>query len=131
MLYIDDLCSAVERAIVSEGMEGRVLEVHDGAENGYSWQQVADAAGRYFGRNVRSISIPLAVLWPIALANQGIGKLVGSAPMLTPGKLREMYHADWACRDNPLSQATNWKPTVTILEGFKRSCVWYEREGWF
>ncbi len=131
MIYIDDLCTAVERAVASDDITGHNLEVHDGTENGYSWPEVADAAGQYFGRRVRSVMVPRAVLWPFAVANQGIGKLIGAAPMVTPGKLREMYHLDWACRSNPLSQVTNWKPTVTILEGLKRSCIWYEREGWF
>ena len=130
MIYIDDLCSAVERAVVSEGMEGRILEVHDGARNGYSWRDVADAAGRYFGRKVRSVAVPEAAMRPLARVNRGMARLTGSAPMVTPEKLREIYHSDWVCRSNPLTASTGWTPAITIIEGFRRTCHWYEREGW-
>jgi nucleoside-diphosphate-sugar epimerase len=41
--------------------------------------------------------------------------------MLTPGKVRELTHADWVCDDAPLRAATGWKPRVLLEDGMRQT----------
>ncbi len=129
-IYIDDLCAALNALLTLPTGLQRTLEIHDGAANGYDWREIAATASQCLERRVHAFRVPHAAAWPVAAANALLGRAIGYAPMLTPGKLREAYHPDWVSASNPLSELTDWKPNVTILEGFSRSFQWYQREGW-
>jgi len=129
-VYIDDLCTALTCLLsLPTGLQ-RVLDVHDGSPKGYDWRQIAAAASQNLGHPVRAIPIPRAAAWPVAAMNASLSRLFHTAPMLTPEKLREAYHPDWVSAANPLTQLTDWKPSVTILEGFGKSLQWYQQQGW-
>lgn len=129
LIYVDDLADALA-GLVAEGPEGSVHELHDGTPEGYSWADLAEAAGVGRGPHARCIFLPrplLAGLAPLAVA---AGRVAGHVPMLTPGKVRELYHEDWVCRNALLDDETAWRPRIRFAEGFKRTLDWYRRAGW-
>ena len=50
--------------------------------------------------------------------------------MITPGKVNELFHADWVVRDNPLADCMDWKPNFVIDEGFARTITWYRENNY-
>ena len=54
----------------------------------------------------------------------------GQTPRLTPDKLRELYHPDWVCRENPLAETAGWAPALTLDQGFAATVEWYRAQGW-
>jgi dTDP-D-glucose 4,6-dehydratase len=50
--------------------------------------------------------------------------------MLTPGKVRELYHSDWVCDPGPIMARTAWRPAVRLRQGFAATISWYRQEGW-
>ncbi|MET0254319.1 MAG: hypothetical protein ABW193_00915, partial [Luteibacter sp.] len=65
---------------------------------------------------IRRLSIPAPILRVVAGVNQAAARVFGYAPMLTPGKVREITHADWVCDGRAFSEATGWQPAF----GFER-----------
>ncbi len=53
-------------------------------------------------------------------------RLLGYAPMLTPGKLREISHPDWLCDSHDFAEATGWRAAVVLEQGLARA---YGRQG--
>jgi hypothetical protein len=49
--------------------------------------------------------------------------------MFTPGKARELLHADWAARPLP-DAASDWSPVHNLVEGFEKTMRWYRLAGW-
>jgi len=71
-------------------------ELHDGQPGGYSWHDVIDTmAGLRHGKPVAAIKIPLVVVKLFSALNLITARAIGYAPMLTPGKVRELRHFDW------------------------------------
>jgi hypothetical protein len=66
---------------------------------------------------------------PAAIA-QLTGAVLQRAPMVTLGKLRELYHADWVCQglSGPLLAAA--PPRVAFEKGFATTFAWYKQSGW-
>jgi nucleoside-diphosphate-sugar epimerase len=56
----------------------------------------------------------------VGFSNAALARLVGYRPMLTPGKVREIFHPDWVCDNTAISKAVDWQPKILFEEGMKR-----------
>jgi nucleoside-diphosphate-sugar epimerase len=130
MIYVEDLAAAAVAAIGDTMPTGSIFEIHDGAEAGYSWRLITEHAARILEADVRRLRIPRTVMQAAAVANTAHGMVTGRAPMITLGKVRELYHADWFCPDNPLTRYSEWRPTILLDDGFRRTLDWYRSAGW-
>jgi nucleoside-diphosphate-sugar epimerase len=121
LLYVDDLAEAVSCLLRSQGAQnGQCFELHDGHSGGYSWRQIASIAADLNGKEPRCVSIPRPLLQILGLTNASLARLIGYQPMLTPGKVREIFHSDWVCDNTAICRATDWQPHVQFREGMRR-----------
>ena len=121
LIHVDDLAAAVSCLLRSDyAPESRCFELHDGQTGGYTWQQIATIATRLNNKKPRCLAIPRSLLQMIALVNSSLARLIGYRPMLTPGKVREIYHPDWVCDNTAISDATDWQPRILFYEGMQR-----------
>lgn len=124
MLYVEDLAAAVFAWLQQEEREKGVFAIHDGQPNGYSWDDIVAIAEQLTGRRVRKLHLPAMPLRAWTRTNAGLARLLGYAPMLTPGKLRELRHADWVCNNAALQQHLAWQPQVKLPQGLCLTCGW-------
>jgi nucleoside-diphosphate-sugar epimerase len=121
MLYVDDLAAAIRKCLLNEHLPNGVFELDDGHPRGYSWQNVIDTVAQLNAKPVRSIQIPVMVLRMLARLNLAVSRVVGYAPMLTPGKIRELRHPNWICDNTAFTDATGWRPEVSLETGLRRT----------
>lgn len=123
LIHVDDLASAVLRWLAVDAGYGRIFELDDGRPGGYDWNTVLTLAGRALGRvqPVRQVPIPVPLLRLAAWANLGAARLLGYAPMLTPGKVREITHPDWLCDSHDFVGAIGWQPTIGLESGLAQT----------
>jgi nucleoside-diphosphate-sugar epimerase len=119
LIHVDDLASAVLRWLAADAGYGSTFELDDGRPGGYDWETVLALAGRALGRitPVRRVPIPIPLLRLAAWANLGAARLLGYAPMLTPGKVREITHPDWLCDSHAFAGVIGWRPTIGLESG--------------
>ena len=114
LLHADDLAQAILAWLAAEPSVGHgCLELHDGRQEGYLFKEIAAASGR----QARILPVPQAVLASIAWTNVRLAQLTGRAPMLSPGKVRELRHPRWVCDNAAITQALDWKPEIQLREG--------------
>ncbi len=130
LIYVDDLCEAIVALLSAHIESGQTFEIRDSCVEGYSWRAIAEASSRYLGRRVIRVPVPLNVMRALASANQSWSRITGRAPRISPGKVRELFHEDWVCRDNALTRHTPWRPKVDLIEGIGLTLNWYESHGW-
>ena len=70
---------------------------------------------------VARVHVPPLVLSGIARSNAALARWLGYAPMLTPGKVRELCEPEWLCNNQPLTHATGWTPSVGLARGLERT----------
>ncbi|TAL09973.1 MAG: NAD(P)-dependent oxidoreductase [Porticoccaceae bacterium] len=121
MLYIDDLTTAVMRWLAVDWPPRRIFTLSDPTDAGYSWSEIIRIAGVVCGRRVRSVRVPSVVLDGIAGVNWAAAALLRHAPMLTPGKVRELRHSDWTCDWRELGAALDWQPRVDLATGMRNT----------
>ena len=129
LLYVEDLAEIVACLLGAPKWHGDVVEPDDG-RGGYCWTDLARIAGDHLHRRVRTVPVPWAALWlPAALA-QVLGAVLRRAPMMTIGKLRELYHADWVCRAQSGNSFSAAPARVAFEAGFATTLSWYRQRGW-
>ncbi len=119
MLHVDDLAAAMVHCLSQEGGDGLTFELDDGRAGGYDWPSVISIAQQVLrnGGKIRRLPIPITSLKLAAWTNFYAAKLLRYAPMLTPGKIREITHRDWLCDNNDITRITGWQPTCELAQG--------------
>jgi len=118
LLYVEDLADAVS-TLLHEFPEGEVLELDDGREGGYDWQEVIDIARRVRGKPIVSVPVPGWLLHSVALLSAGSARVLGYPPMLTRGKVNELRHRNWVCDTAKINRLLTWSPQVQFEQGFR------------
>lgn len=124
LIYVDDLAMALCAFARKLELQGQAYELHDGHPRGYNTDQVCDTVSELYQRHVFRLPVPKAVLQLAAGMNLAAAKMLGYAPMLTPGKVRELTHPDWTCDNRAIQKAIDWSPAVDLTEGIKRTLTW-------
>ena len=115
------LATAVLRWLDNGCDQSGIFELHDGQAGGYGWRDVTNIVTRISGRRVMHISVSESALRWMAELNLAIASLRRSAPMLTPGKVRELRHRDWVCDNMALNRAIGWSPLLPFEQGLRRT----------
>jgi nucleoside-diphosphate-sugar epimerase len=129
LLYVEDLAEIVLRLLDAPPWQGQVLEPDDG-RGGYCWPDLARIAGDHLDRRVRTLPVPWLAMWLPAAIAQLMGAVSRRAPMITLGKLRELYHADWVCQGTSGTLLAAAPPRVAFDNGFATTLAWYKQRGW-
>lgn len=130
LLHVDDLAHGL--VAVAEGYveAGRVYEADDATPEGYSWRDVARAAGHTLGFTPQVHLLPRLVVQMAGIAGGLAARITGKAQILTAGKARELYHRDWVINGVRLDATGHWKPRMKFDEGFADTLRWYQAHGW-
>jgi nucleoside-diphosphate-sugar epimerase len=130
LLYVEDLAEAIVKWLDRKCNPGCIYELHDGQPGGYSWHDVIDTVAHLRqGNSVIAIKIPLVVAKLVSMLNLVTARAIGYAPMLTPGKIRELRHSNWVCDNTALNTATGWTPKILLAEGLQRTLRWNGTSG--
>ena len=118
-LHVDDLVEAIIAWLANPARcrQGR-FEIDDGTPDGYDWPAIVAAVGT--ARN-KTVVVPAGVLRSVATANRAMAGLLGYAPMLTPGKVRELTQGSWQCGDGSFGVLTGWKPRYDLAKGLQQT----------
>jgi nucleoside-diphosphate-sugar epimerase len=120
LIAVDDLVAAIGAWLARPDADGECYEVHDGAAGGgYSWNEVLRAMETVRGGRVTAIRVPEGVLAAVAGASLAYHRVIGRAPMLTPGKVRELYYPDWTCSNERFTTRTGWTPRIDLVTGLQ------------
>ena len=117
MLHVDDLAAAIGAWLdASEACRHQTFEIDDGVSGGHDWSTVAAAAG---AKLPIILPIPRWLLAAAAWSNGLLSALLGYAPMLTRGKVRELTQARWLADNANFQAATGWQPEIDLEQGIE------------
>ena len=119
IIHVDDLAAAIVHCLGQDAGDGQTFELDDGHLGGYDWPKVIQIAQAVLcnGGKIRRLPIPIGLLKLVAWTNFYAAQLLRYAPMLTPGKIREITHSDWLCDNNDITRITGWQPTCELAQG--------------
>jgi nucleoside-diphosphate-sugar epimerase len=130
LLYAHDLVALTGCVLAEPPPSGTIIEPDDGMPGGYGWASLAALAGERLGRRVRRVGIPPAPLGLAAWLAERQGRWSGQPPILSRGKVAELYHRDWVSDTRAAATVAGWRPEVRFGDGLVASLAWYREAGW-
>ena len=121
LLYVEDLADAIIQWLECGNRHYCTFELHDGHNGGYSWHDIVDTMARLKRAKILRARIPVFFVKLLARVNLMAAKVLGSAPMLTPGKVRELTHPNWVCDNAEFNNHTGWTPRISLEDGLRRT----------
>ena len=121
LIHVDDLARAL-LALAGAGPSRAMVELDDGAANGYSHAQFAAAIAAGLGRRVRTIPLPLSMLH--------LAAGLGISSKLTRDRARYIAHPDWVARDGNAAMAGLWSPQIDLAAGVCDTIAGYRARNW-
>lgn len=129
LLHAADAARAIA-AICDHGPAGAILELTDERAEGYTWEEIICAAERALQVKAATLRVPGAALRAAAALNLVTAWAVGRTPLLTPGKAREILHADWGSTPERQPPREWWRPEIGLEQGFRDTVNWYRERRW-
>ena len=122
LIFVDDLVDAIVNWVAGQhaDLTGQCFELDDG-RGGYDWTEVIATVEAVTGRRVRKLGIPKPLLLASAWLNQALARIGLGTPMLTPGKVRELYFIDWSVAGEKACRALGWHPRVSLSDGLAQT----------
>ncbi|MDP1698493.1 MAG: NAD(P)-dependent oxidoreductase [Xanthomonadaceae bacterium] len=118
LLHVDDFADAVYAWLAEPSRcHHQTYAIDDGTPGGYDWAAMGRAVA---GRPVRLLPVPASVLHSAGAINGLLSLAFGYAPMLTPGKVRELRQAHWLADNRTFQAATGWQPMIDLATGTQR-----------
>ena len=97
---------------------------------GYGWSELAAIAAERLGRKVRLVG---GAAWAVSLAAwlaERMADLQGRPPLLSRGKVAELYHRDWVSDTRAMAAVPGWQPQIRFGDGLAATLAWYRAAGW-
>jgi len=118
LLHVDDLVEAVIRWLsVPQKCLHKTYAIDDGTPGGYDWMAIGRAVN---DKKFRMLGVPRFLLEGAARLNLLFSALFGYAPMLSPGKVRELVQPEWLCDNRAFTQDTGWQPRLNLAQGARQ-----------
>jgi len=118
LLHVDDLVEAVVCWLAASNTCLRqTYAIDDGTPGGYDWQAIGEAVSK---GGFRMLGVPRFLLQGAAHVNMMLSTLFGYAPMLSPGKVRELVQPEWLCDNTAFTRATGWQPSLNLQRGAQK-----------
>ena len=115
LLHVDDLVNAVVTWLSApHKCQHAIYAIDDGTPGGYDWKAIGEAVN---DKKIKVLTIPRFALNGAARLNLLFSGLLGYAPMLSPGKVRELVEAEWLCDNKAFTEATGWQPKLNLRQG--------------
>ena len=129
LIHASDAARGIVSLCDNDG-SGRVFELTDRRVDGYSWDEIAGAMEEAVGNKVLKLPLPAVAVHATAAVNMLTARLIGRTPMLTPGKAREILHADWGSAVERQPPRSLWQAAIGLSEGFLATASWYRERRW-
>ena len=125
LIHVEDLAEALALAL-DQPLSPGVYEIDAGPPRGYSHADMAAAAAEALGRPVRAIRIAKGLMSIVA----SLTSLRPGPQILSPAKVRELYHPDWTVHERRRAEAVSFAPRFSLVEGFRHTILWYRARHW-
>ena len=130
MLYAEDLAALILALLAKPPRSGTILEPDDGMAGGYGWSELAMIAADRLKRRVRTVGVPRGVMSSLAALTEFYAGATGTLPLLSRGKVGELFNPDWVCQPGDMAALSGWRPRTRFGDGLMATLDWYRTAGW-
>ena len=127
LVHVADAAAQIA-TIAAQSSNGSTYTLSDARPEGYRWREIMQAASAAVGRSPALTPTPAAVILALGALGGAIGRFSAAAPIMTPGKARELLHPDWAVSSHQIAPGLP-RCRFDIVDGFADTVAWARAAG--
>jgi dihydroflavonol-4-reductase len=127
-IYIDDLVAGIIQAAQSDKTIGETYFIV--GDDISKQDEISRLAIKEYGKKVKTIRVPHAVLKLVAKTSDIIGNIIKKDMILNSQKFIELKQDFWIATNAKAKKDFNFSPKWTLESGVKASAKWYKDNGW-
>ncbi|MEN1728486.1 MAG: NAD-dependent epimerase/dehydratase family protein [Pseudomonadota bacterium] len=126
LVHVDDLADAIVTLVSGSDVgAGETIDLHDGTDSGYGWDDLKALAEEARQKPVKTLAVPRLMLMLLGWINVLLARLLRRRPPpLVPGKVRELVHHNWVCDNSALPGCPEWAPRLTLKTALPQLPGW-------
>ena len=128
LIYVKDLVKGFMLASESEKSSGQTYFIS--SEKYYTWGEIGEITSKALGNKPVKIRVPHSVVYTIAAIAQFIAMFSRMPATLNIEKARDFTRKAWICDTGKAIRELNYRQSIPLEEGIKRTCDWYKQQGW-
>jgi nucleoside-diphosphate-sugar epimerase len=128
LIHARDLVDGIILAAESETSVGRTYFIS--SEDNYSMRAVADLIAALMRKRLRTITIPRALAYGVAVSAEAAAALMRKPPVINRDKVTDLSQTGWTCSIERAKNELGYTPRVPLEEGLRETIAWYKNEGW-
>jgi dihydroflavonol-4-reductase len=128
LIYVKDLVKGFMLAAESEKSSGQTYFIS--SEKYYTWDEIGEITSKVLGKKPVKIKVPHLVVYNIAAFAQFVAMFSSKPATLNIEKARDLTRYAWICDSGKAIRELNYRQSIPLEEGIKRTCDWYKQQGW-
>lgn len=128
LCYVKDLIKSFELSTYGSLRSGDIFHVADPVPR--SWDELGQAAGKAMNVNLKTIKLPLCILYPYYLIAEFLGKISNNPSILSREKYFEMKQPAWIVNTDTAIEKLGFTPLLSFQDAVQETMDWYKKENW-
>jgi dihydroflavonol-4-reductase len=127
LIYVHDLVDLILLALESEGAVG---QTYFGAGAPHTYDQLSAAIAQALGKHPLHVTLPEAILTPIAWVSKIQGRLTGKPALLNDQRVIDMRQLYWLCSSEKAQRELGFAARTDFETAVKETADWYLAHNW-
>jgi len=128
LIHVADLVEGIYRAANSDKTIGEVYFI--GSDKFYSWDEINSITSKVLNKKAIKILVPHFLVYTLAAIAQFFSLFSSKAATLNLEKAKDLVQHAWICDTSKAMRDFGYRQNVSIEEGVKRTCEWYQEMKW-
>ena len=128
LCYVKDLTRALYLSTQKELKSGEIINIAD--PRPYSYDELGEIAGRVLEKKLRKLSLPLSIVYLLALTNELSGIILKKPSIFNRYKYIEMKQKSWVVDTKKAEEKLSFRTQHPVEEAIQETLQWYRRQGW-
>ncbi|NWF88273.1 MAG: NAD-dependent epimerase/dehydratase family protein [Ignavibacteriaceae bacterium] len=128
LVHVADTVDGIYAAAVSDKTSGQTYFI--ASEIAYTWPQVGDAFAKAFGRKAINVRFPHFLVYVVATFAEFFSMFSSKPATFNLEKAKDFVQKDWICDVSKAKRDFNFRQTVGLIDGIKRTHDWYRKMKW-
>jgi dihydroflavonol-4-reductase len=126
-VYVCDLVDAILLALESDRAVGQTYFVCGPA---VSYAEFCATIARALGKRTVGVSVPVALLGPLALYARAMGRLTGKPALLNEQRILDLRQPYWLCSGEKAQRELGFVAAYRLDTAIQETADWYRDNGW-
>jgi len=127
LIYVNDLINLILLALESKDAVG---QTYFGCGYPSSYSGLSKAIAEAMGKKPLTVTVPEAVLKPLALWSRVQGKLTGKPALINDQRVLDIKQPFWLCSSAKARRELGFVPQQSLQAAVEETAVWYRKNGW-